>query len=164
MKSHRRRLGGILAVVPVLVLLALAPSVSATSLFTTGTYSGKTTQKEKVGFELANSTIECPGSGKSKLCLYQLDSQSANINLACPGGTQDSVQELINPVVVPSSGVLRKSFGQVDVAGRLTYYIKVRRSDTLTGWFEESFSSGGGPICKSGKVTFSAKRTGGLKH
>ena len=149
---------------PVLGLLALAPAVSATGLLKTGTYSGQTTQKAKVGFELANSTIECPGSGTSKLCLYQLDRQSANISLACPGGTQDSLQELINPVVVPSSGVLRKSFGQVDVAGRLTYYIKVQRGGTLTGWFEESFSSGGGPICTSGKVTFSAKRTGGLKH
>ncbi len=164
MKSQRRRLGGILAVVPVLGLVALAPSVSATSLFKIGTDSGKTTQKEKVGFELANSTIECPGSGTGRLCLYQLDSQSANINLTCPDGTQDGVQELINPVVLPSSGVLRKSFGQVDVAGRLTYYIKVQRSDTLTGWFEESFSSGGGPTCTSGKVTFSAKRTGGPKH
>jgi hypothetical protein len=144
-------------------LLTLAPSVSAASLFKTGTYSGKTKQKAKVGFELAKSTIECPGSGKAKLCLYQLDNQSANINVPCPDGSQDGVQELINPVVVPSSGVVRKSFGQVDVAGRLTYYVKVRRGRTLTGWFEESFSSGGGPVCKSGKVTFSAKRTGGLK-
>jgi hypothetical protein len=164
MKSHRGRLRGILAVVPVLVLLALAPSVSASSSFKTGTYSGKTKQKEKVGFELANSTIECPGSGKSKLCLYQLDNQSANINVACPGGTQDGVSELINPVVVPSSGVLHKSFGQIDVAGRLSYYVKVQRNGRLSGWFEESFSSGGGPVCKSGKVTLSAKRTGGLKH
>jgi hypothetical protein len=153
-----------LTVVPVLVLLALAPSVSAASSFRTGTYSGKTTQKQKVGFELANSNIECPGSGNSKLCLYQLDTQSANINLACPGGTDDGVEELINPVVVPTDGVLRKSFGQVDVAGRLTYEIKVHRSGTLTGSFEESLSAGGGPTCKSGKVTFSAKRTGGSKR
>jgi hypothetical protein len=164
MKSHRRRLGGTLAVVSVFGLLALAPSVSATSTLMTGTYSGKTKQKAKVGFELANSATECPGSGKSKLCLYQLDNQSANIDVPCPGGTQDGVQELINPVAVPSSGVLHKSFGQIDVAGRLTYYIKVHRKGTLSGWFEESFSSGGGPVCKSGKVTLSAKRTGGLKH
>jgi hypothetical protein len=133
-------------------------------LLKTGTYSGQTTQKQKVGVELAHSTIGCPGSGTSRLCLYQLDSQSANINTPCPGGAADGVQELINPVVVPSSGVLHESFGQVDIAGRLTYYIKVQRSGTLTGWFEESFSSGGGPICKSGKVPFTAKRTGGLRH
>jgi hypothetical protein len=164
MKSHRRRLGGILAVVSVVGLLALAPSVSAAGSFKTGTYSGKTKQKEKVGFELAHSTIECSGGGKSKLCLYQLDNQSANIDVLCPDGTQDGVQELINPVVLPSSGVLHKSFGQIDVAGRLTYYIKVQRNGSLSGWFEESFSSGGGPVCKSGKVTLSAKRAGGLKH
>ncbi len=164
MKLYRGRFGGILAVAPVLGLLALAPSVSASSSFMTGTYSGKTKQNAGVGFELAHSTIECPGSGKAKLCLYQLDKQSANINVPCPGGTQDGVQELINPVVVPNSGVLHKSFGEIDVAGRLTYYIKVQRNGRLSGWFEESFSSGGGPVCKSGKVTLSAKRTGGLKH
>ena len=164
MKSQRRQLGGILAVGPVLGLLALAAPVSATSLFKTGTYSGKTTQKQKVGFELASSTIDCPGSGTSKLCLYQLDSQSADIYLACPDGSQDAVQELLEPVVLPSSGVLRRSFGQIDVAGRLSYYIKFKRNGTVTGWFEESFSSGGGPTCTSGKVTFSAKRTGGAKN
>jgi hypothetical protein len=153
-----------LAVLPVLGLLAFAASVGATSVLRTGTYSGKTTQKVKVGFELGNSSIECPGSGTSKLCLFQLDSQSANISLACPGGADDGVSELINPVVVPSSGVLRKSFGQVALAGRLSYYVKVQRGGTLTGWFEESFSSGGGPVCKSGKVTFSTKRTGGLRR
>ena len=141
--QRRRRLGGTLALLTVLGLLAPAPSVSAAGMFKTGTYSGKTTQSQKVGFELS-STNACPGSRTSKLCLYQLDSQSANLNLTCPDGTQDGVQELINPAVLPSTGVLRESFGQVDVAGRLSFYIKVQRNATLTGWSEESFSSGGG--------------------
>jgi hypothetical protein len=149
---------------PVLALLAFTPSVGASSAFKTGTYSGKTSQKVKVGFELANST-QCAGSSrKPKLCLYQLDSQSANLDLPCPGGAEDGLQELIDPVVVPGNGVVKKTIGQVDVAGRVSYEIKLQRNGKLSGWFEASLSTGGTPACKSGKVTFSAKRTGGLKH
>jgi hypothetical protein len=152
-----------LPALPVIALLAFAPSVGASGSFKTGTYSGKTSQKVKVGFELANST-QCPGGhGKSKLCIYQLDSQSANLSLACPGGGADGAQELINPAVVASSGVVRENYGHTDVAGHVSFYVKVQHGGKLTGWFEESLSTGGTPACKSGKVTFTARRTGGAK-
>jgi hypothetical protein len=158
----RTRIWAIAALVGALALLATAPTVLAGGAVKTGTYSGKTSQKVKVGFELSTSKLECPHLKKGGFCLSQLDSQSANLTDTCPGGASDGVQELIDPKPIGKNHRLHEAFGQTDVAGRLTVDAKVTAGH-ISGWFEDRFSTGGGPVCSSGKVTFTTKRTGKVK-
>jgi hypothetical protein len=151
------------ATVCALALLATAPTVLAGATVKTGTYSGKTSQKAKVGFELSSSRRDCPNLKKGRLCIYQLDAQSTDLTDHCKGGPADSVDELINLKTVAKNGVVREQFGEVDADSRLTFYAKVKANRQITGWFEDRFSTGGGPVCTSGKVSFTTKRSGAVK-
>ncbi len=144
-------------------LLAVGVPVAAREApFLTGTYVGKTTQKARIGFELASGATDCSAT-HSSFCLYQLDSQSANITVPCPGGGTDGVSEVIlDPVAVPKDGVLRARSGTL-AAGLMTYDITVR-SRSVSGWIEEKLQTSGTPICSSGEVKFSTTRSSGVKR
>jgi hypothetical protein len=151
------------AVVCALAMMVTAPTVLAGGTLKTGTYSGKTSQQAKIGFELASSKRDCPNLKKGQLCIYQLDAQSTTLTDRCPGGPSDSIDELINLKTVAKNGVVHEEFGTVDADSRLTFYAKVKTDSQITGWFKDRFSSGGGPVCSSGKVSFTTKRTGSVK-
>jgi hypothetical protein len=138
-------------------------AASSASLTTSiGTYSGTTSQGEKFTFFVVDSA--CPASSSPvRLCLYASGPNNVQllVNTTCPTGSPgypgSSFGVNLGPSVIPTTGVVTQRQGLSP--GTLYSRIVLTSHHTASGYFLAQANG-----CTSGRVTFTAHRTGPIKY
>jgi hypothetical protein len=149
-----------LAIADVLMLLLTPSAAAASPTSSIGTYSGKTSQGQYFTMFVA-PTASCLGTnGPVRLCLYASGPNNVQlmVNTTCPGGSLGSSYGVeLGPSFVPSNGVVNQR--QSLSPGTFASHIALTTHRAANGYFIVQANG-----CTSGKVTFTAKRTGPIKY
>ena len=144
----------------VLIILLAPSAVAASPTSSVGTYSGTTSQGEHFTLFVA-PTASCQGTnGPVRLCLYASGPNNVQLmlNTTCPGGTSGSSYGVeLGPSFIPSNGVVNQRQGLSP--GTFTSHIVLTAHHTANGYFIVQAKG-----CTSGRVTFTARRTGPIKY
>lgn len=143
-----------------LVLMFLpGVAVAAAPNFAVGTYSGTTSQGQHFTLFVADSSC-VRSSGPVRICLYASGPNNVQllVSTTCTGGSEGgSFGVDLGPSFVPSNGVVNQRQGLSP--GTFTSHIVLTRHNTATGFFVAQANG-----CSSGRVTFTARRTGPIKY
>ena len=142
------------------LMFLVAPSAEAASpTYAIGTYSGTTSQNQHFTLFVVDSA--CPGSNSPvRLCLYASGPNNVELMVAttCPGGSSGSSFGVeLGPSVIPRNGVVNQRQGLSP--GTMMSHIVLTTHHTATGYFIAQANG-----CTSGRVTFTARRTGPIKY
>lgn len=154
-KVHRRSafvLFGLLMFMPAGSAMAAQPT------FGIGTYSGTTSQGQH--FTLFVVDYACVTGKPGHLCLYASGPNNVEllVGTTCPGGAAGgSFGVDLGPSVVPVNGIVNQRQGLSP--GTFSSHIALTKHDTATGYFVAQANG-----CTSGRVTFTARRTGPIKY
>jgi len=142
-----------------LILVVDGSAVAASPTFSIGTYAGTTSQGEHFTLFVVDST--CIGtSAPARLCLYASGPNNVQllVNTTCPsGGSGSSFGVDLGPSVVPRNGIINQRQGLSP--GTFSSHIVLTTHHTATGYFIAQANG-----CSSGRVTFTARRTGPIKY
>ena len=156
-----------LVIASVLMLLLAPSAVAASPTSSIGTYSGETSQGQHFTLFVA-PTASCLGTnGPVRLCLYASGPNNVQliVNTTCSGGSLGTSYGVeLGPSVIPSNGVVnqRQSLSSEQQGlspGTFTSHIVLTTHRTANGYFIAQADG-----CTSGKVTFTARRTGPIKY
>jgi len=140
--------------------LSLAPSATAASAkFVVGTYSGTTSQGQHFTLFVADSAC-VRASGPVRPCLYASGPNNVQVivTTTCPNGSTGSSYGVeLGPSFIPANGVVNQHQGLSPGTFRSQIVVSTHR--TARGYFIAQANG-----CTSGKVTFSARRTGPIKY
>jgi len=150
-----------LAIAGAMTLLFATPSAAASPGFSVGTYSGVTSQGQHFTLFVAD-TATCVGTSGTVLrpCLYASGPNNVEllVSTTCASGSAGgSFGVDLGPSVIPSNGVVNQRQGLSP--GTFTSHIVVTTRHTATGFFIAQANG-----CASGRVTFTARRTGPIKY
>ncbi len=141
-------------------LLASASMASAaTPAFSIGTYSGTTSQGQHFTLFVADSSC-VSSSGPPRLCLYSSGPNNVQVLVSTKcanGSTGGSYGVDLGPNFIPSNGVVNQRQGLSP--GTFVSHIVLTTHHTASGYFVAQANG-----CSSGRVTFSARRTGPIKY
>jgi hypothetical protein len=152
-------LRSVLVIAGVLILLLDGTAAAASLNSSIGTYSGTTSQGQHFTFFVVDSA--CPATNSpERLCLYASGPNNVELTVGttCPaGGSGSSYGVDLGPSVVASNGVVNQRQGLSP--GTFTSHIVLTTHRTATGYFVAQANG-----CTSGRVTFTARRTGPIKY
>jgi hypothetical protein len=148
-----------LAIAGVLMLGLGGSALAASPTFSVGTYSGTTGQGQHFTLFVVDSA--CVGTTvPARPCLYASGPNNVEllVKTNCPSESSGSSYGVdLGPSVVPRNGVINQRQGLSP--GTFTSHIVLTTHDTATGYFIAQANG-----CTSGKVTFTARRTGPIKY
>jgi len=141
-------------VIPVFVAACLClPSLAAARTAGApplGTYTGETTQHTKFTMLVLSA---CSSYGPAHLCL-DVPAGDVDFTTKCNGGPGGEYEEAIGPVLIPASGVVTSTTSLAP--GTLKSRIVLRASGTASVTLLATAPGN----CTSGKLVFTARRTG----
>jgi hypothetical protein len=158
-RSRIRQLRFALAVAGLSILLSSGTAVAASPAFVVGTYSGTTSQGQHFTFFVVTSACT-KSTGPVHPCLYASGPNNVEllVGTKCAGGSAGSSFGVdLGPSVIPNNGVVTQRQGLSP--GTFTSRIVLTTHRTATGYFVAQANG-----CTSGRVTFTAKRTGPIKY
>lgn len=158
-RSRVDHLGPALVIASLLFLLPYGVAAAAAPTFSVGTYSGTTSQGNHFTLFVVNSSCT-KSSGPLRLCLYASGPNNVQllVGTKCSGGSPGGAYGVdLGPSNIPKSGVVNQRQGLSP--GTFTSHIVLSTHHTASGYFVAQASG-----CTSGKVTFTAKRTGPIKY
>jgi hypothetical protein len=132
------------------MFLPAGSAMAAQPTFGIGTYSGTTSQGQH--FTLFVVDYACVTGKPGHLCLYASGPNNVEllVGTTCPGGAAGgSFGVDLGPSVVPVNGIVNQRQG---LSPGTTHH-------TATGYFVAQANG-----CTSGRVTFTARRTGPIKY
>ena len=143
----------------VMMFLLSGTAVAAAPTFSVGTYSGVTSQGQHFTLFVADSA--CVGTtGPMRPCLYASGPNNVEVLVStkCPSGSAGgSFGVDFGPNVIPGNGVVNQRQGLSP--GTFNSHIVLSTHHTATGFFIAQANG-----CTSGRVTFTARRTGPIKY
>jgi hypothetical protein len=142
-----------------LVTVLTSGVAAAAPTFIVGTYAGTTSQGQHFTFFVTLSACT-KSSGPTHACLYASGPNNVEliVGTKCAGESAGgSFGVDLGPTVIPSNGVVNQRQGLSP--GTFTSHIVLTTHRTATGFFIAQANG-----CTSGRVTFTARRTGPIKY
>jgi hypothetical protein len=142
----------------IMTFLPTGSANAAQPTYGVGTYSGTTSQGQH--FTLFVADYACVTGKPGHLCLYASGPNNVEllVGTTCPGGAAGgSFGVDLGPSVVPVNGIVNQRQGLSP--GTFTSHIVLTTHHTATGFFVAQANG-----CTSGRVTFTARRTGPIKY
>jgi len=158
-RSKRVFLRSALVITGLLMFLPDGAAVAASPTYGIGTYSGTTSQSQHFTLFVADSSC-VRSTGPVRLCLYASGPNNVEllVSTTCSdGSTGGSYGVDLGPSVIPSNGIVNQRQGLSP--GTFNSHIVLTTHHTATGYFVAQANG-----CTSGRVTFTARRTGPIKY
>ena len=158
-RTRFKSLWSALMIAGALMLVFDGSALAAAPTFGIGTYSGTTSQGQHFTLFVVDSACVTT-TGPPRLCLYASgpDNVQLLVNTTCPSGSSGgSFGVDLGPSVIPRNGVINQRQGLSP--GTFDSHIVLSTHHTATGYFVAQANG-----CTSGRVTFTAHRSGPIKY
>jgi hypothetical protein len=126
-------------------VLALAGTALAAASFKTGTYKGKTKQKQPITVVLGKHGMKSAKYKANFTCQHS-DGSTGHVN---------AVQTKLGPA--PYNGKAGHVDGKFGDPNDTIHFVATAKRKKMTGYLKETYLSQGGSTCTSGKVKFTIK-------